>query len=478
MFMFRTLPFYAKYGAIPESYLIALSYEEQLLWLCKFITDLDEKLDSSFNQLLEYINSGLENLENSKQDKLKAGENIIIEDNTISAYFGDLLTDDVIVNYAIPQNEELGDVLDLTPVSMTNCAYIILDEKPLGTKFKIKGLYTWYVIDSNNVILEVNRSGTGHSVNPDSYEIYTTTQTGRIAIGFYQTDVYSYYLELIANVSSIFDRLNNLEENKQDKLIAGDNITIENNVISATGGSGGVSVTKLESTLNLVDTSSVMGLGEGFYDTDSYNIEIVDSPHNIVCFSAEEIVYFDSLNLVFIGSTKSVKWNYLNQAWESTLNREIGILDSNLQSLKVKYLNSNITLQNGTEPDYETGWYYLNNYNIQLSSGGHSTNIFTGKDIVYYDNTLKSFTSGIKALIYESSSWSIQMLQGIVDTLNSNQSNIPTCYAVTQAINGINAVQNDTTGTTSSVSAVWSGTQTEYNNLQSYDSTTLYFIEE
>lgn len=477
MFVFQKLPFYAKYGAIPESYLIALSYEEQLLWLCKHIEDLDEKIETSFARLMEYINAGLESLENSKQDKLTAGENIIIDNNTISAYFGDLLTDDIIDNYAIPQNEELGNVLDLTPVSMSNCAYIIIDEKPLGTKLKIKGLYTWYVIDSNNVILEVHRSGTGHSVNPDSYEIYTTTQTGRIAIGFYQTDVYSYYLELINSISDVLERIDNLETDKQDKLIAGDNITIENNVISATGGSGGVSVTKLESSLNLEDTSSITGLLEGFYDTDSYNIEIVDTPHNVVAFAPEEIVYFDSLNLVFIGSTKSVSWNYSNQAWEITDNREIALIKAQIP--QVTYLDSNITLTNGTEPDYATGWYYLNNHDILLSNGGHSTSVFTGKDIVYYDNTLKAFTNGIKSLIYSSSTWSVQMLQGIVNTLNTNQDNIPTCYAVSQAISSIpTSITNETTGTTSSVSAIWSGTQTEYDNLASYDSTTLYFIKE
>ena len=37
----------------------------------------------------------------------------------------------------------------------------------------------------------------------------------------------------------IYTRVDTLETNKQDKLVAGDNITIDNNVISATGGSGG-----------------------------------------------------------------------------------------------------------------------------------------------------------------------------------------------------------------------------------------------
>lgn len=277
-------------------------------------------------------------------------------------------------------------------------------------------------------------------------------------------------------MGNIIARLDNLETNKQDKLIAGDNITIVGNVISAVGGSGGVSVTKLDSSLNLVNTSSIMGLGEGFYNTDSYQIEIVDTPHNVVAFGNEEIVYFDSLNLVFIGSTKSVKWNYSNQVWEVTDNREITNIKT--QMLQVIYLDSDITLTNGTEPLYTKGWYYMNNHNIKLSNGEHSTNIFTGKDIVYYDDTLKAFTNGIKTIYYESNTWNVQMLQGIVNTLNTNQDNIPTCYAVSQALSNIPAIQNETTGTTSIVTKIWSGTQAEYNALSSIDSTTLYFIKE
>ena len=37
---FPQLPFWAKVGEIPTSYKVAMSYEEQLLWLCKQIEDL------------------------------------------------------------------------------------------------------------------------------------------------------------------------------------------------------------------------------------------------------------------------------------------------------------------------------------------------------------------------------------------------------------------------------------------------------
>lgn len=466
MFIFQKLPFYAKYGAIPESYLIALSYEEQLLWLCKHIEDLDEKLERTFLNLQNYINNGLA----SKQDKLIAGDNITIIDNIISADMGDDITSQMINGYEY-QNFDVGEILPENPVAVMNGKCINLGNHHLGDKVKLHGKYLYYEVDSDTYEILVRESG--YTDEENEYQTIEITTNGNVLITFQNTETFPCSLIYYYNYGNA---IRNLQTNKQDKLIAGDNITIVNNVISATGGSGGVQVTKLESTLNLVDTSSVMGIAEGFYDTNSYQIEIVDTPHNVVAFGFQEIVYFDSINLVFIGSTKSVGWNYSNQAWEVTDNREITNIKA--QMLQVTYLDSDITLTNGVEPLYVKGWYYLNNHNIKLSNGGHSTSVFTGKDIVYYDDTLKAFTNGIRTIYYDSNTWSIQMLQGIVNTLNTNQDNIPTCYAVSQALSNISAIQNETTGTTSVVTKIWSGTQAEYDLLSSIDSTTLYFIKE
>lgn len=50
-------------------------------------------------------------------------------------------------------------------------------------------------------------------------------------------------IEYFKNATDINAIVNNLETSKQDKLVAGDNITIENNVISASGSGGGITRT-------------------------------------------------------------------------------------------------------------------------------------------------------------------------------------------------------------------------------------------
>ena len=90
---FPQLPFWAKVGEIPSSYKVSMSYEEQLLWLCQQI-----ELIKSASGNIDY--NALENkpiingvtLQGSLtlndldiQQKLRAGNGIIIDGNIISA---------------------------------------------------------------------------------------------------------------------------------------------------------------------------------------------------------------------------------------------------------------------------------------------------------------------------------------------------------------------------------------------------------
>lgn len=73
--------------------------------------------------------------------------------------------------------------------------------------------------------------------------------------------------------SNVEEALDNLEENKQDKLVAGSNITIEGNVISSSGGGGGDAYTKAETdemlagkvdkdNLKTINGESIVGEGD------------------------------------------------------------------------------------------------------------------------------------------------------------------------------------------------------------------------
>ena len=53
MFRYPKLPFYESIGAIPSSYLISLSYEEQILWLCSQVQAIKEGTPNYNYELLE-----------------------------------------------------------------------------------------------------------------------------------------------------------------------------------------------------------------------------------------------------------------------------------------------------------------------------------------------------------------------------------------------------------------------------------------
>lgn len=50
---FPQIPFWAKVGEIPTSYKVAMSYEEQLLWLCYQIEHIKEGTPNYNYELLE-----------------------------------------------------------------------------------------------------------------------------------------------------------------------------------------------------------------------------------------------------------------------------------------------------------------------------------------------------------------------------------------------------------------------------------------
>ena len=77
-------PFIRKYGIIPESYKIAMTYEEQLLWLCKFIEDLKIEFDE-----FKTVVQNLENLVNSFDQRITGNTTDILN---LQARIGNLET--------------------------------------------------------------------------------------------------------------------------------------------------------------------------------------------------------------------------------------------------------------------------------------------------------------------------------------------------------------------------------------------------
>lgn len=158
----------------------------------------------------------ISDLETNKQDKLTSGQNITIENNVISASSG------------VSELNELNDVLVTSPEDGLPLVY---DDN--------HGVWLQDTIKSDNVVY----SGTKHVSSAITNIIDDLTES----IESNTTDITENYEELtttindnyIALSSTIDSNYSVLSENKQDVLTAGQNITIENNVISASGGGGG-----------------------------------------------------------------------------------------------------------------------------------------------------------------------------------------------------------------------------------------------
>ncbi len=205
---FPHLPFYAKWGAIPESYLIALSYEEQLLWLCKKIEEVDSKVGVSFEELQDYVDKALQEIELSiqyinyqiadingilsnlagtvanKQDRLTAGTGIKIENNVISTT-GMSVNENLLVDitssleegYTYPDTA-VGSILSSVPVAFEDYALVEIPQTE-ETTYQIIGNFTMYEIDTTTrevLVKEVLQTSAGYS--------YTTTAGRTLVICF------------------------------------------------------------------------------------------------------------------------------------------------------------------------------------------------------------------------------------------------------------------------------------------------------
>ena len=102
----------------------------------------------------------------------------------------------------------------------------------------------------------------------------------------------------------------------QGKLTPGSNISIINNVISATGG-GGASVTNLTSDLVLTDT--MPQLSTGFYYTDTHTI----SANSTTVFGPRETVYYDATTFTFAGALQFVYYDVQLLSWQFVDNSRI-----------------------------------------------------------------------------------------------------------------------------------------------------------
>ena len=209
------------------------------------------EVDQAISDAMEDISGDLSDLEENKQDKLTAGTNISIDANNVISASGAAAqiqsdwnqTDSSSVDY-IKNKPTIPVVPDMTNYyTKTETDDIIVEKEEV-------------VARALTELKEEKADKSEIPVVPDMSNYYTKTQTdSAIDAALADIDLSDYVDKETFDTKEevISTALNELDTNKQDVLTAGANITIQNNVISATGGGSA----QVQSDWNQTNTSAV-----------------------------------------------------------------------------------------------------------------------------------------------------------------------------------------------------------------------------
>ena len=580
---------YNKFGTIPETYKEAMSYEEQILWLCKHQDELQTTITENYSELTSLIENAINELDEAKQDKLIAGENIQIDGNVISSYNGEDLTSQLTLNSYFG-DYNVGQTLPSSPIAFEDTASIIILEGASPVTYKIKGNYIVYEIDSSTREILEKDSAT----LTDSYGTFTTNGNRTLIVEFLATDTYEAKLIKLESQAETQCVITQLTEdvkltsgsvsfsdglyytgsykliNTNDSTIFPENtlffynstnnefLKLTNTTFSSQIGSEywryldysnlwykleykttgtinssststqiptgeavytyvsglpSLPITTLTEDIEL--NSSSVSLAEGVYNTGSFSVlkYVSDFQTYIAMIPHNTLFYYDESNNDFImlyddnvSGWLSEKWTYDSGTsdWVQTLNVISQTISASSQatdipsalavynyiasipSSPITTLTADLELVNGT-PTISEGLYYTGEYSVKNTNSStmldeHTLFYYGSQNKLFVRMTTKSITTSAEILIdywtynTQFSRWqrNYKQLTPIVSS-SSTSGQIPLASAVYSAIqNFVNGNGN----TSSVINTIWTGTETEYNNITTPDSNTLYFIEE
>ena len=250
---------------------------------------------------------------NGKQNKLTAGDNITIsEDNVISATGG-----------SEAPTYTAGDNIQISPenvISATNNKYSIIKDEVPETPNSIA---EYHLVD----ITSGQQVKVGESI-PIPDQSLTAGENVTINNGIISADV------SMQDISALDEKIANLNINKQGKLTAGNNITItEDNVISATGGgttytagdyinieNNKISAKVQKSTEDAVDNLATIqnlynledaNMGVDFIDNFWANYSYCDYSRGVIKFSVTGAI---PAGTYLAGNENSYVTNYLDRS--------------------------------------------------------------------------------------------------------------------------------------------------------------------
>lgn len=318
----------------------------------------------------------------------------------------------------------VGDTLSPIVLSLEDTAYL---ETSCNTndKFEITGIYSLVIVDDDNKVLEVEYH--------DGQEPYKRTF-------------------IASNSGTLYISWSNITHGAEVKKII-DGKYIEDNLDLIYGG-----LEKHEEDIELLKLNKQNKLvAKRFIKVNTETTE-----NDIEAFGRSEInVTSEIISNEYIdlsGNVGSIV-NMSTIAFEDTAYIEE---DGVLQNTTIKLIGK------GTLVVLDSTNTILEKH--EFPSNSYYTTTFKGKVVISWTNTD----------VYTPYCYLIDTIIDFDYEINesASDSKVPTSKAVKNYIDSQSGITNETTGTTSIVTKIWSGTQTEYDGLASYDSTTLYFIKE
>ena len=335
-------PFMLRFGTIPTSYKLAMTYEEQILWLCKHIEDLGE----AFQVLEENLQSAFD----AKQDKLEAGENIFLNNNVINAFLSQDLSYEIIPDYYIDLSGDVGSIVDLTPIPSSNVGYMIIDIKPQES-YIIYGKFTLANLDK-----DTNEITSKFSLNPATdnkpFEIFEALYERKVVISWDTTNEYEPYIFKNLTADYILANLGG-GGGGSTTIIAGEGISVD-----TVGDSSTISINETETPPQEQFQKLLVTSAGKHYDMD--NVAIGDEFQMDIITEANTRKY-DKFNL------KKGDAYLLCGKFKALLTDDSQIILAIFDNTQVNPLEPDNPLENPYKPMYINTWEYGDNTQLYVS---------------------------------------------------------------------------------------------------------------
>lgn len=407
-----------KFGTIPESYTEAMSYEEQIMWLCKEIKDNEGFIDE-FRQEFQDVSTILQemqdaindnilaitDLQNNKQDVLLVGKGISIESYPFNDNSPEISTSPLDYNFQIQEgayidihNLNVGDTVNLTPVSASNTSYVILDVEA-GDVYDFIGNFDFAEVNDSNEITIIQKDVT-KIMWKDCFRFYAQ-YSGKVIVSFWNTNDYEAGIRRYVDTEFLVDEINK----KQNKLIAGEGITIYGDTISAdSSGFAPINITDYVTLgsyidINTAEVGDTISLVPVSASNTAYYIKEVVTGEKLLITGKFDIVKIDSDNKVtFKNSATAIAGQPVPYESLSAGRIVISFYDTNTYEIRLEeVINSFFVFEN---IDWNQQIHKLPT-DVYLADGNPSTGLmnglyYTGDNHVYLNNNhLEAFDNSL-----------------------------------------------------------------------------------